>query len=558
MTFSSLSKSFARLFPVCLFGLSAAMLLPGLAMAQDFDELPMAEKYEMVEIDDDDPNRRELSRVNRDARAVRKSGLKAIQTLLASGANVDVPATKEYLDGFVFPSMTMEESLRDAGRLRFEFDRSYLGTKFTTASRVPFIENVLMPRFKTIVENEDLSPAARVNAVVMISRLDDSPLVRTTKTAPRPSLAAFDELVAIWRGQSPDYLKAAAFSGILRHMQVDNAVASARIPGDKKSQLMGAVTASVDAILAEDPELKEDLNRWKVSKSVELMSQARLASETEAYFDRMSAMLAKDSKAPKWVKLEAIRGLTRMDLRSIAPAKIDSLIESSISYASDSLSGEARHLEKRVEDLIYDNILWDNEDLEVTGTDYTDNPKATGGMGMGGMGMSGMGMGGGMEMGGMGGGKEGGGMGMGMGGMGMGGMGMTGEKPDPIVELPNFELNLSRRRMKLVVSSVDQLLSLKPIQDNATEGHKDGLAALTNRFQEFLNKDSNIGLVDLAKKKKDSDLEELQTESYATQLKRVCEGMSTELAIAVSKMRGEEMKKPSQDLGAPGESPFPK
>ena len=150
---------------------------------------------------------------------------------------------------------------------------------------------------------------------------------------------------------------------------------------------------------------------------------------------------------------------------------------------------------------------------------------------------------------------------MGMGGMGMGGMGgmgMTGEKPDPIVELPNFELNLSRRRMKLVVSSVDQLLSLKPIQDNATEGHKDGLAALTNRFQEFLNKDSNIGLVDLAKKKKDSDLEELQTESYATQLKRVCEGMSTELAIAVSKMRGEEMKKPSQDLEAPGESPFPK
>ena len=360
MIFSSLSKSFVCLFPVCLLGM--AMASPDSALAQNLKELPMEEKYRMVEIDEDAANKKQLSKINRAARAARKDGLKAVQAALATGG-ANSAAVQEYLDGFVIPSMTMAENLRDAGKLRYDFDRAYLGTKNTGGSRVPFIQTVLLPRLKTLVENDDLSAAARVNAVIMISRLDDAPLVRATKTAPRPSLAAFDSLVSIWQSGAPEYVKVAALSGILRHMEIDDAIATPRIANDKKSQVMRSVTTDVDSILSDDPALKEDLNRWKVSKSIELMSKARLDGQTGAYFDRMSAMLAKGSKVPKWVKLEALRGLSRLPMGGIGAAKINSLVESSVDYASQSLAEEANGLEDRVKSLVFNNILLDNNDL---------------------------------------------------------------------------------------------------------------------------------------------------------------------------------------------------
>jgi len=144
---------------------------------------------------------------------------------------------------------------------------------------------------------------------------------------------------------------------------------------------------------------------------------------------------------------------------------------------------------------------------------------------MGGPGMGGPGMGGGM-----------------MGGPGMGGPGMSGpidpeeEPPKPIVELPNYELNLSRRRAKLIVFSVQQLLANDAIVAAATEKHKAGLDPLDKRIDEFMVEDSNIGVVDLARV---SDDDEIQKESFAIQLKKAFKGMSGEMANAVAKMRGE-------------------
>ncbi|QEG20622.1 hypothetical protein [Mariniblastus fucicola] len=570
MSFSCYPKSFARLFPVCLMWLAAASVAPvaDAAQAKDYKELPLAKKYQMVEVDEDAENRRELTTINRNARAARRDDQKAVQAILLSGGNVNVPETQAFFDGYVFPSMTMEENLRDAGRLRYDFDRAYLGTKYVTGSRTTLIESILLPGLQKLVDNEELTPAARVNAVVLISRLDDSPLVRSSKTPPRPSLKGLDSLITMWQGDYPEYLKAAAFAGIIRHMEVDDAIATPRIPNDRKTQLMSAVTTAMDAILAADPELKIDLNRWKVSKSVELMSKSRMPAEAAAYFDRMSAMLAKDSKIPKWVKLEAIRGMRRLPLTGIAPEKINSVIESSLMYASSSLSEEAAGLKKRVDELIYDNILWDNVDLKVTGTNYVDAPKApTGGPGMGGPGMGGPGMGG---MGGPGMGM--GGPGMGMGGMGGPGMGMGDEGGrggpggfpgvgeavvEPIVELPNYELNLSRRRAKLVAFNVQKLLSTKAVVDAATDRHKAALEGLDQRFDEFMEEDSNIGFVDLAKVDED---EEPKTESYAMQLKTAFEGMSSELAKSVATMRGEKAPQAGEaadsPAGAPADTPF--
>lgn len=528
MSFSQ-SKFVLRLMLAAIFSIPAMTCLD--AVGQDFEELQVAQEF-FVDPDAGD-SKAEKQKV-REAKNAIKAGEKAVQAVLSSGGSVDAPEVRAYFDGYIFPSMTQAANLANAGKMRSDFDRDFLGTKFTRANRVPLINNVILPGLQKIVDNDKLSPAARVNAVVMMSRLDDSPLVRISKTPPKPSLTAFDALLAIWQGNNyPEFVKASALSGLLRHVEVDSAIASARIPADRNTTLMSSVTGMLDGILADDPTLEVDLNRWKASKAIRLMSTIRLPAESQAYYDRMVAMLDKDGTIPKWVKLEAVRGLSRLVASGFNPTNLPTLLESSGTFVSQALKEEAKSIEKSVEELVYDNILWDNADLEATGTNYTDNPQT--GMGGDGMGM-GMGMGGpGMGM---------GGPGMGMGGPGMGG-GAPGrgaaaglgadEEVKPIVELPNFKLNLARRRMKLVAASVQELIAQKRIVDSAAEPHKAEREKLDKRIDLFMI-DSNVGIIDLAR----VDEDEVQTESYTMQLKKVCEMMAGDAADAVSRMRGEE------------------
>jgi alanine racemase len=72
-------------------------------------------------------------------------------------------------------------------------------------------------------------------------------------------------------------------------------------------------------------------------------------------------------------------------------------------------------------------------------------------------------------------------------------------------------------------------------------------------MNEFMTEDSSIGIVNLDKV--DEDDEEVQTESYAMQLKAACENMASDLANSVATMRGEEAP---ADAAAPGASPFGK
>jgi hypothetical protein len=526
MSFSQ-SKFVLRLMLAAIFSCSAMTCLD--AVGQEYAELEVAAEYF---VDPDAGDSKAEKQKNKDAKNAIKDGEKAVQAILTSGGNVAAPEVKAYFDGYVFPSMTQAANLANAGKMRSDFDRDFLGTKFTRSNRVPLINNIILPGLQKIVDDDKLSPAARVNAVVLMSRLDDTPLVRISKTPPKPSLTAFDALLAIWQGNNyPEFLKASALSGILRHVEVDSAISSARIPADRNTGLMRSVTGMLDNIIADDPKLEIDLNRWKVSKAIRLMSTIRLPAETQSYYDRMVVMLDKDSTIPKWVKLEAVRGITRLVSNGFNPTNLPTLLESSATFVSQALKEEATAIEESVDELVYDNILWDNADLEATGTNYTDNPQTgMGGDGMGmGMGMGGPGMGMGMGGPGMGGGAPGRGAGAGFGGV------SAEEEIKPIVELPNFKLNLARRRMKLVAASVQELIAQKAIVDGAAEPHKDERKKLDKRIDDFMI-DSNVGIIDLAR----VDEDEVQKESYTMQLKKVCEMMSADAADFVSRMRGEQ------------------
>ena len=134
----------------------------------------------------------------------------------------DSDEIKKYLDGYRFPQLTQEESLVDAGKTRDVFFRDFFPRSAPKSARVNFIKTA-MPRLKRIAGDKNLSPAARINSVVIMAAFEDQAL-RSGSAAqpPQPSLESLDVLAAIYRGnQFPAYLRAAAFSGVIRHVQID-------------------------------------------------------------------------------------------------------------------------------------------------------------------------------------------------------------------------------------------------------------------------------------------------------------------------------------------------
>jgi len=289
--------------------------------------------------------------------------------------------------------------LANAGAMRDGFIRAYLPSSLPAQARLNFIQNVAVPKLKAIVDDETLFPAARVNACVMLASLDEKLLDRRNRTAPQPSLEALRVLNGVLQGNSPEYLKASAFSGILRHVQIDGAVSSARIPDATTNALVGYVTQSWDKILTEDAELKDDLNLWKIGRSIEFMASVRAPARTADFFDRILALISEDSKAPVWVKINAVRAISQLPLTGMDQAKVNKAVEQVGDFVSKVLAAEAKNIQDGVDTLVYDNLLYDNVDLETKGTNYTDTSSGSRGgsgmgMGMGGMGMGGMGMGG--------------------------------------------------------------------------------------------------------------------------------------------------------------------
>ena len=490
------SKSFLQSLVLGCVGIVLLCGFASVATAQEAG-LPYDEAFKIVEIPENAKNKKQLSNNNRNAKNKIRDAERAVGSLLLSGGTIATPETQLFFDGYVWPSMTSPEKLTDAGTLRYDFKRDFLSRKYPVASRRSFIETVALPGLQNLIDNKNLAPAARVNAVVLMGQLDEAPLNRSANAPPLPSLNAFLALGKIWQGDYPSFLKAVAFSGLNRHIEIDQVQQTPRIPADQKSNLMAAVLSQMNEIINADPTLQVDLDRWQVGKSIEMLSKSGLTSEAAKFADTFIAILAKDSQAPKWTKLEAIRGLNRLTLSSVAADKVDPMIDTATAYLGESLAGEANAIQSSIDELIYDNILWRDEDLAVTGTDYADANIESDELMMDDLGSSQRGI-------------------------------RPGQEVAAVVDLPNFELNLSRRRMKLIGYTAQQFLRNDAIRTRASAVNQKKLQKLDTTLSKFLNEDSNVGLTDRSKMAT-SPMRDVVPQSIALQLKDTCLRTSVEV-----------------------------
>ncbi len=524
-----------------LLGLAAAMatliLLTSSAPVQAqeapaFKVIPINAKFR----DDSTENltgnaRTEARRRNSAKRKARNDARDAARDGISSG---NMAPVKEYFNGYIFPQMTQPEMLKESGALRDTFFRTFFKSDVNEANRKRVISEVILPAMQAIAAGKDYSPSARLNAIALVGRLDELAMVRsgTRVRPPRPSSAAFAFLAAqLNEASSPAWLKAAAIQGLVRHLQVDKARGGKLLNDGQRDLLETFALNTLDGKNAGQADWDKDLDYWLKRRSVQLLGAIGRPGAGGKVVDRL-VTIAGDAEQTAWMQLDAIKSLRAIDFSGASEDQVSKVMVTVVEYLQRQLAAEEKTIATLLEDLIYKNILYGDTDLVVSGTRYAKNVAKAARSGMGMMGMD-MGMDSDeMDM-----------MSMGMGMEGSMTRGANGRKPEEpvfLVELPNYQMNLIRRRMKIYAFSANDVLQNASGLDEAASAKDKQLRLAIDKFTKEFLKDSNIGLIDVSKEDDFEDEEmEMQKESYTSQLQEVCKNGAADLKTILTRHAGE-------------------
>jgi hypothetical protein len=488
-----------------------------------YKTIPTNEKFRDIDISDlSGEDRRNASRKNSESRRARSEAKTKARDGIESG-NID--AAKGYLNGYVYPLMTQPEQLTEAGEMRDGFFRTFMRSDLNAQARQQLISSSILPAMETIANGDDYYPAARLNAIAVIGRLDDRGLVRSggDATPPIPSAAAFTYLSdSLTNPKLPAYLKAAAMQGITRHLKIDRA-AQGRILDDTGRDKL--TSFAVDTLGGKNPgqdQWKPELDYWLKRRAVQLIGELGRPGPGGNLVDLLLGIV-KDQSQTLWMQFDAVKSLRTINFSGLRAEKASEVVLTVTEFLQASLSNEAVRVEKLVDDLVYKNILYGDVDFEVSGSQYEENVGKSGGTNMR------------MDMDLMASEME-------FGGMGMSGSGTKMmEKPAVLVELPTYQLNLLRRRMKILAFTCnDVLVNAQGLPASMGEKEKQLVDAFSKFTQRFM-KQSSTGIVNLD----EIDTEMKRKESFTTELVEICKSAAGELKNMVATFNGDPAAAPA-------------
>ncbi len=501
--------------------LTMAMLLlsnPVVSAQDNFDSMSINPDFVLPEVPSD---------ASREERRAIKVEYDKIKTAINGGRNSVRDAAKlgspnfgaagdKYLREYLLASMTQTdvETLSQLGSLRKSFMDLTLPKSSAASYRRTVIQKML-PWIVEIANNEKFHPAVRVNMVAMMGLMDID--TGSSSVPPTPSNAAYNALKTIFTNDaSPLYLKIEAISGIRRFAELSRRLGGTVLGSELESEF----TAIIEGKSNGQDDWNDDLNYWLKRRATQILgfvaTADRLVSTATTVMKTGSTDVDRDDF---WLRYDGLNALKNMKFSSVNQNDASQLVDDVLEFAAYAVERESKLLQSQVDDLVFRNILWNNQDLE---TGRRNN--FGGGGGRGGAGAAGGGKGGGIgQIGGLGGGSggfSGGGFGGGEGGIGGGGRGGFGgggrggsptQKTDEPnhVELPVFALNDSRSRIKIVLITARNFLK----RDISGQQDPTGIIAVVSETEkkrieeeilpslDQLISDTDIGVIDWKKLK---------------------------------------------------------
>jgi len=460
-------------------------LWTGLAVAQNYESLPIAERYQVPTLTgrETPEERSKLTPKITEGRKNISEDSGAIQDSLRSNTARSENFDRFFLE-YLFAEMTQtnDEYLSTLGARRNDFLRRYLSADVSGENRRHLIDQVLLPTMKRVAEG-NFHPAARLNAVILIGMVNSAEAGAGGSEAPQPSaecVAYLNSLVK--QDQLPLYLRVGAFTGLHRVAQLEGLRPA--LDQNLVKEISTAALAVAENKATGQDQWDSDANYWLRRRSVQILGFLRNQGDNLAVVNSLYGILS-DDKNQFNLRLDAVEALSELNLTEAAAAKVKDVSEGVTKLAGDALVQQADKIRGDVEDYIAINLLNKGPFLLRSGS----APSSSGG----GQGRDTpkMNAGGGLD----GGGETGG-----------GGNQQAGSDPDaPLFDMPNYYLNMERRACKNYVFICQNLLvnggkwyAIAPDQDRK-------LFDAAGDVLESVMEKSDVGLVDLSKSDSDKD-----------------------------------------------------
>ena len=478
------------------------------AAAQDYQGLEMPDVYFLTQRpyrptqDTNEIKRKFLTELrqwkkegdNPQAISAIRTGQAKVKEVLAAGGDVTTDAdAQKFLEEYTFPSMTQTDpdTLSSFGQKREDFLKNYLHARITGSARNKMLDFSIQ-KLQDYSTDATLHPSARVNAVVLLSQLTDRALARDQ--APIASASAFKALLNIYSNddpkQSPEFIKVAAMSGIKHQLEM-NSKSGQTVPAAVKTQL---VDTAMQLMAAPADREQDAAAYWKKRQAVQLAAILKDAKTLPALL-----AILNDENASHELKLEVVRTIAKTGAMN-TDAKINSdALVAICKFAESAIANEATGLQASVDQLVRDGILYADDDIRAKGIDFEPSEEPAGG-------------------------------GFGGGGFG-GGFGAASAQANvAMIELPNYQLQIVRNRIRAVSMFCQQAIGaskqdgLRPNLDTKA----DTLASSTvSQLKTLLNR-SGLGLYDLtARRRSDQptpqELDQQRRTSYVDQMTRLCQ-----------------------------------
>lgn len=246
------------------------------------------------------------------------------RAVLNGTASISEPAARLQFHGFylsyLFPMMTTEEGLRTIGKERYDFLRDLGSAKNLEAHRE--VVDFTLRAMTKIVQDPAYRPAARYNAMLIISSLNDVEPnnIGATPTLPEPTKAALQTIFQQFQKADRDEIKIAALIGLARHLEWDNyKQPQAAMQPAARALIIKELVALAEA--KEPPAGREaSVHLWMRRRAVEALSLACL-TKADADITAVMERLLRDEAEPTTLRLAVATAFGKMSLQ--APAKLD-------------------------------------------------------------------------------------------------------------------------------------------------------------------------------------------------------------------------------------------
>ncbi len=510
-----------------------------------YDTLPYADQYNIKQLDgsETEAESEAIKKENKDKNDAIKEARKEIANALKLG-NMGSISSKlnEFLNGYEFPAMTQTDaqSLSELGRLRAAFEKYYLNSRYPVSVREAVISQFVIPELKKIIDGENFHPAVRLNAIVMIGMLNDNE--GNSRENPVPTAAVYPILKSVLNDPKyPAFLKVGALAGIQRHIEISTRTKSGQVPSGELESMSSYCVSVLNGKAADQEKWQDDLNYWMKRRAAQILGGI---GEADGEAIQTLQTVLKTPSDPNgddnfWLRFDALQAFSFLNSDRIEKQRVSDLMDMVTRFTSDSLGSEADYLQGSVEDLVLKNILFADNDLEKSGNAGLGKKKqgTRRGAGVGGL--------------------EGGGgpppPGSGRGGD-KGGEGQSAGKIEkPSVELPNYQLNASRERIKTVLYTARNVLTRNRGEEGlkklGTKDENDQMDKIISEIDKLMDA-SDVGLVDLSR------LDETAEPDEKNITKRLIEAYrtgATDLSALILKKDAPE--EAAEELGGAGAAP---